>query len=228
MADCQLCGRPQRDVAYVCSRCAGDVVLLLVGDDKRPGAADLWPELDTTITRQARMGEPGPRPRGRAPNQPIRPGLGNPADDQQWGDPAGLPVDLRASRVAEDVRNEVTTWARLVAEERGGQPPTDVPETMRWLAEQVEWIRHQRWADEALRGLELVREVARVVDRPGLRSRVPIGPCPEVACSGQIIATVPAREDQAAVARCDGCGTEWPTWQWARLGRRMLHARAAA
>lgn len=142
MADCAACGKPVPDVAYVCHPCA-------YRDDKQPlglaprlrHAAELWPELETTITRQARMAEPGPRARGHAPPQPIRPGLGDPAQDHQLGSPAGLPFAWAAADVRDVVRNVVTTWARVVLEERGGVGPTDgyTENVMRWLASQLGW-----------------------------------------------------------------------------------------
>jgi hypothetical protein len=216
-------------------------------------AADLVPELDTTVARQARFGELGPRSRGRAPAAPIRPG--GDQDDQATGWAPGLVVNLAAAEDRDAVVNTVGGWCRVVVEERYGgsppsgpvclecyhpscvrlhawrrwmPPPTTLADTMRWLAGQLDWARYQRWAAEALDELGYAtRLVERTVDRPGVRTRIVVGPCPEivaggVACGGEVVAIVPARETRPAVMRCQICGAQWPTMQWARAGRRIL------
>lgn len=225
MADCAACGKPVPDVAYVCHPCAYQ-------DDKQPlglaprlhQAVELWPELETTITRQARMTEPGPRARGHTPPQPIRPGLGDPADDHQRGVPAELPFAWAAADVRDSVHNTITTWGRVVLEERGGVGPVDgyTETVMRWLATQLGWCRYQRWADELWDQVgDACALVAPAVDRPAMRTRVAVGPCPELDCLGLVTALVPARLDVPALLRCSGCGAEWGTHQWARVGRRI-------
>lgn len=234
MADCALpaCRRTVSD-AWVCAPCAATIA------GRLQAAAELWPDLLATCAGQARMGEPGPRARGHAPPQPIRPGLGDPAEDHQGGPPAGLPFPWPAADVRDGVRNVVTTWARMVLDERlalpieqriltgirdlPGGPPADTPGLLRWLAGQCEWLRHQAYGAEALDELDdAAGMVAPAVDRPAMRTRVAVGPCPEVDCAGQVTALVPARLDIPAVMRCDGCGQEWGAQQWARVGRRIM------
>lgn len=208
MADCAACGKPVPDVAYVCHPCAfsGDKQPLGLAPRLRQ-AAKLWLELETTITRQARMSEPGPRARGHAPPQPIRPGLGDPADDHQRGVPAGLPFNWSAADVRDSVHNTVTTWGRVVLEERGGVGPVDAyTETvMRWLATQLGWCRYQRWADELWDQVgDACGLVAPAVDRP--RPRVDAGLCLAPTQAGpcqQRLSAAPA----AAYVHCPGCRT---------------------
>lgn len=219
MADCALpaCRRTVADTAYVCRDCEHDLA------ERLHEAAKFWPELETTITRQDRLGQPGPRARGHVPPQPIRPGLGDPADDHQQGVPGGLPFHWAAAEVRDSVRNVASTWARVVQEERGGDPPADTPGLLRWLTTQLGWCRYQPWAYDCWDQLgDASRRVGPAVDAPANRLRVAVGPCPEVDCLGLVTATVPARLDVPAVLRCDGCCAEWGTHQWARVGRRMM------
>lgn len=202
MPDCAAprCDRPIPDVAYVCPGSAVDLAAVL------HDAAELWPELETTIAGQARMAEPGPRPRGRTPPQPIRPGLGDPADDQADGMPSGLPVQLYAAEVRDAVRNTVTTWARLIAEERGTILPVGrTPTVLAWLAGQLGWARYQRWAGECWDELGYAcSRIAPAVDRP--RPRVDAGEClapTEAGPCRQRLSAAPS----AAYVHCPVCRT---------------------
>lgn len=199
MADCVVCQRPIADTAYACSACSG------VTADRLERAAQLWPELDAVITGQVRYSEPGPRARGHAPPQPHRPGLGDPAADHQPGWPGGLPVRLAAAQVRDDVRNTITTWARLIQDERGQQPPIETPALLRWLVGQLEWLRHQRYAEEALDELShAARLVERAVDRPV--PRVDAGLCLAATEAGpcqQRLSAAPG----AAIVHCPACRT---------------------
>lgn len=53
---------------------------------------------------------------------------------------AGLPFDWNASDTEWAIRNTVTTWARHVSDERGGQPPPHFAALCGWLAQQVSWM----------------------------------------------------------------------------------------
>lgn len=212
MADCELCARPVPDVAYICHPCAHQ-------DDKQPlglaprlrAAAALWPDLLDTVAGQARMAEPGPHRRGRAPAQPIRPGLGDPAmrhyQDQDIGMPTGLPFNYGASLVEEDVEDEAARWAQRVVAEHGGQPPADTPGRLRWLAGQLGWARYQRWAGDMWQALQPVHPwIENAVDRP--RPRVDAGEC------GSPTATGPCRQrlsssPRAAYVHCPTCRATW-------------------
>ncbi|MPZ27528.1 MAG: hypothetical protein GEV12_14245 [Micromonosporaceae bacterium] len=194
------------DVAYVCQASADQLASAL------HAAADLWPELQTTIAGLARMADPGPRARGHTPPQPIRPGLGNLDRDHQLGPPTGLPFNWSASVDAEDIRSEISGWCRIVVEERYGHqpphgpicaecdhptcehiharrrwmpPPTTVAASMRWLAGQLGWLRYREYAGEAWRDLrDVTGWLHRAVDRPANRTRFPVGPCPEITAGG--------------------------------------------
>lgn len=135
-----------------------------------------------------------------------------------------LPFHDPASEAAWILRNTLTTWARLVAEERGHQPPGNTLSGMaNWLTGHIEWIRHHRAGYEAIDEITTaVHQAVRVTDRPSNRTTVAVGPCPELGCSGEIRAFIPAREDRPAFMVCDGCEQRWDSVMWLRLGRRVV------
>jgi hypothetical protein len=210
------------DVAYVCAGCATALGKAL------HAAAELVPELETAVARLARFGEPGPRSRGRAPAQPIRP---DQPDADQSG-PDGLPISWSASIAAGTVANTVSTWCRVVVDQRYGDrpphgpiclecehpscerlhawrrwmpPPTTLVETMRWLAGQLGWLRCRAFAAEAFDELGHVAGlVERAVDRPV--ERVDAGLCLAVLDSGQKCQRRLSAPPGVARVRCPGCG----------------------
>jgi hypothetical protein len=222
MADCQACSRPVPDVAYVCPACERDLAAQL------KDAAELWPELQVAVARLARMSEPGPRARGRAPAQPVRPDSGvlvGPicqkcthglcrsirSPDYELGTVTGLPFSWLAAEVAEAVRNTVVTWCRVVLEERHGiqaapwSLPEDTPGLMRWLAGQLKWLRYQPFAAEAWDELSYAcGQIEPAVDRPPPRW-LDAGPClaPTAAgpCRQRLLAS-----PRAANVHCPACG----------------------
>jgi hypothetical protein len=206
MADCAVCGRPQPDTGWVDAACERDLAAQL------KDAAELWPELQVTVARLARMSEPGPRARGRAPAQPIRPDSGRMRHyaDQDIGTVTGLPFSWLAAEVAEAVRNTVVTWCRVVLEERHGiragpgSLPEDTPDLMRWLAGQLKWLRYQPFAGEAWD--ELVYACGRIepaVDRPPPR-RLDAGPCLAPTAAGPCRQRLSA-SPRAAYVHCPAC-----------------------
>lgn len=202
MADCQACSRPVPDVAFVCPACA----TTLAG--RLRDTAALWPELLTTAAGLARMADPGPRARGLAPPEPIRPDIGG--ADQQPGPPTGLPFRWHAAEVADAVRNTVATWARLVLAERGGlwTIGTDTPTALRWLAGQLGWCRYQRWAAECWDELGYAcSRIAPAVDRP--LPRLDAGVCMAELEDGTHCPQRLSAPPGARLIHCPGCGGHW-------------------
>lgn len=87
---CRRCDRPVADGAHCCNAC---IEVTGVNLDNIAANAD---ELETTLTRQNR----------------TAPSNGHATE-------SALPLNLRASDVGHRLRNALTTWTRLVAEERG-------------------------------------------------------------------------------------------------------------
>lgn len=212
MAECISCGQPTDGT--ICHREATKLA------DTLRTAADLWPELQLTIAKQTRHGDPTPRAGHPAPAAPVRPD-GDPATDQVPGWPTGLVVDLRAADVAAAVRSTVHTWARDIAAAVGADLPDTIPEVMRWLASRVEWIRHQPQAGKALDELnDACAQVIRAIDTPV--QRYPLGECGAPTEHGPCqhwLSTWPG----ATTARCGGCGTRHDVT--ARRGRLLELAR---
>jgi len=158
---------------------------------ERPG---LWAELQTTIARLSRSGG-GSSPAGKASERPV-------------------PYHDRASAVAHRMRNELSTWARLIADQRPDLPlPVDDPPTIaRWVAVHVTAVFVTAELSSGVRGV--VRDAERVIDRAP--DKVYAGPCMEplevgedfdpdeepLRCEGQLYATKGKER-----VRCRECGT---------------------
>ena len=101
-----------------------------------------------------------------------------------------------------------------------------------WLAMHVGFLRRRvesKLLLEALRRLD--RDVINLVDLPANRSRVHVGPCPNVwpvagggqeHCPGQVDAHFPLDVEAPCHMVCSACGEQWPSWQWNRVGSRIL------
>lgn len=196
MPDCASCGEPITDSAYVC-RLEADR-----SARRWREAADLWPHVAEAAWRQTRIGE-----RGRGGSGHEQP----------------LPVDLPASDARWSVANTVQTWARHVAQETGADLPAGIASAWRWLAGRTDWLRYRPYAGEVMDELDdAAALVWRTVDLPPVRSRIPVGPCPQPDCAGQVTAVVPAREQVPAVMSCGQCGAAWGVVEWRGVGRRIL------
>lgn len=195
---CGRCGR--RSDAPACHSCAQTLAQRL------RDAAKLWPDVVTTIGRQARTGvKATPRPHG-TPGDPV--------------DVAALEASQRLQAMA----------AGVVATIRPDQASTQAGMVgmLIWLADQCGSIRQRADGAALMRSLGAVADgVARLVDLPEAWS-VRTGPCPEQDgehhCTGQLFAVLP-RNGLPATMRCDTCKTTWDTTQWARVGRRVLQRK---
>lgn len=106
-----------------------------------------------------------------------------------------LPWDERASEVTGILNNTLSTWARLISEERSTeQHPIELPAVDRrhqaarlahWITEHIEWVRHQDWAGEMHDEIgHAARLLTRLVDRPADRQY--LGPCSPPDCETEI------------------------------------------
>lgn len=197
------CGRPIHDMAYVDGRC---------GDQLRRDlelVAKLAGEAATTVARMDRIGHGGQRTDTEVP-LPVN--LGAAADHDAavntlttWArhvhGESGRPLPTVHTRpwCVHDSCNQ-RRIGRYIGPACDALNPPDHPTaiTARWLAEQVDWIRHRPEADEAFDELaDACSLIVRVVDRPAERWYA--GPC---ACGGELW---PAAGK--ATARCPECGT---------------------
>lgn len=120
--------------------------------DERPG---VWEELQTTIARLSKSASSSGAV-GKASEMPV-------------------PYDAQASRVAHRLRNELSTWARLIADQRPDLPlPVDDPPAIaRWVAGAVTAVFVTAELSSGIRGA--VRDAERVIDRAP--DKVYAGPC---------------------------------------------------
>lgn len=175
---CDLCGNPTD--GYVCRRCEDETAGYL------KHVVDLAGEVETNVARLARYATRGGRKAAQLDEDPPTREVNRSQPATVFGFQASkerplrnalraepLPVDLNASSRAAVAFNHVTTWTRLVEEERGLRSPgvygSEHPAAVAaaWLLEQLQWIRHQPFADEAFDQLKAAGAVIkRIVDRP--------------------------------------------------------------
>ena len=143
------CGRPSRD-ATLCVGCAHqlDAAIAEVADS-------LADDLDTALTRQARLGN---RNGSRPTETPV-------------------PYDQRAGDAAAELARVLRRWAYRIKRETGsGYPPRRLALLAAWLRPRVGWLRYHPDGAEAHREiLDAVRAARRIIDRPA--DRLYAGPC---------------------------------------------------
>lgn len=207
---CALCGREMRhDTAEVCDRCG------LVLRRALERTARLAHEIEATIARLD-VGI------ARGPGQPDLDGWERNADALE---PIELPVRAAAIVDRDAVINELATWARHIAAERGCDlPPTQDPVRgstgptggplgilALWLRPHIEWLRHRPEGQEAIAALsDACATASRIPDQRARRHLV--GKCQE--CEAPLYAL----EGDTAVA-CEACGAEAVS---AEATRRLL------
>jgi hypothetical protein len=144
---CANCDAALTDQGVICHACTGRLTADLAS------ISDLLAELDTTITRQARI---------------TAPAKGN-------GDKP-LPYDVGASIAAGDLRTALHGWARTLHEETATPYPSGNAAVPGWLARHADVIRMQEWAAEMAQDIKrAVDQGWRAVDRQ--EERYYAGPC---------------------------------------------------
>lgn len=242
MADCAMCGRQQADTAVVCALCAGRAAQEL------HQLAELAPELDVTIARLGRTGNGGGGDR-----DPLPVNLGASAD--AWAVVNTVTTWIRDIARSRGIRGllfprssgpvcrtnaGVPACAHLscLAICRSGQPVDVLAEAVRWLARQMDEVRHWPGAVQILDELGDACVVAvRIVDRQTPRWYA--GPCGSVTSDGLTLCSrdLYARAGASTVT-CPACGArheararrEWllaaaeDTLAWAELAAQALAA----
>lgn len=188
---CPICGKPIHDNAYLCHAC-GDTLTKALRH-----IADLHSELDITLTRQAHI------------TTDNTGGIPEPLQDWPDAEPGVVVQPMMfhagASEVAKALDSTITTWARIILEERDMElPPIPEPpigpthpteckhdscNVIRWhmmdseithaakfIAEHVWWIRRHSEAEQAYCDLTAVSlKLEHIIDRA--EPRVYAGPC---------------------------------------------------
>lgn len=209
---CDLCGYPTD--GYCCRPCTAETAEHLYR------AADLAPEVETTVALLARYAHRGghraaPDDDGERPtawvnrNQPVRL-FGWPASvtrPERGGlRPQRLPVDLGASARATHAFADLAAWAQTVVDDRGGTLPPTAPgwhpaaDAARYLLAELDWIRHQQFAATCFQALRAAgAAITGVVDSPPERQVV--GRCD---CQQYLYAYA-----GASTCTCAECGLRW-------------------
>ena len=159
----------------LCPRCTGRLRQALTA------IAQLWPDLEVVLSRQARTGSGGKR-----------------VDDSP------LPVDVQALKVYSYVRNQLQTWVRLL--DMGDLGGLSEPRLWAlWLSARTERCRTHVASDEILAEFEYCRGLVwRVVDLAP--EMLYCGSCP--VCGGYLYAKPGAKE--VVCRRCAQAGIGTP------------------
>jgi hypothetical protein len=179
---CGNCDAALTDQAVICHACTGRLVADL------GSTPDLLAELDTTITRQARI---------------TSPAKGN-------GDKP-LPYDVGASIAASNLRTALHGWARMLHEETSTPYPAGNAAVPAWLARHANTVRFQEWAAEMAHDVKTVVDKGWCsIDRP--EERYYAGPCGNQVndpAGYYVCPTVLWVKLDTSRATCRTCGGTW-------------------
>lgn len=145
------------------------------------------------------------------------------------GDHGGITLSDAALDARTMLRAVLTSWCRMVAEERGiSLPVTDTPMALgAYIATHARWLAAHPAAGECADEMaDLARQTHAAAYPSGTRV-IPVGPCPamvdEQPCAGQIRALL--RTDASLLPSAVACDTVpehmWTPDQWRALGRHM-------
>ncbi len=181
-------------------------------------------ELDVTLSRQDRI--------------PSSSGGGE--SDKAKSEDSGLaplkhtrsPVNWGASTVADDLQNTLTTWARdvwAVPDVRYVPEKGTTAMAARTLLMHIDHIRRHPAVVELFDEVtDAIAQARRAVDRPGNRTIIFVGPCPETRpeggiCDGEVYAFIPTEDDRPSRLECRTSKEhKWSAVQWLRAGKRIL------
>jgi hypothetical protein len=200
------CGRPAPD-STLCTACGYDITAALAEITAYHGLG--W-DLDIALAKQTRF---------VAKTAAVR---------SVTGKLPRLPYAKGVSLAAGELKNVLSTWARVIVEETRAEPPRDtITSIASWLRPRAEWLRHHPAGQEAHDGIcDAVNAARRVCDRPA--ERIYAGPCDGEDCEGHLY----ARPGMPSV-RCAGCGLVYDvetrrTWLLAALDDHLANSQQMA
>jgi hypothetical protein len=221
VSQCQACDATAPDGVSICGRCEADT-------RDRLARQETWRrELLTVLARMTRT--EAANDGGRAASLTLAwAQMGDRFLDTIDGKElkqilASLPPAQRAANTLRAQRELLLKWCRAVLTPRcaDGEPV----HYMAWLLRENLHIirRHDTAGDYTNRLRNLETRIIQTIDLPTERTRVDVGPCPNLwpteaghtePCPGQITAHFPRDVTAPAYMRCSACRQEWPSREW--------------
>lgn len=149
-----------------------------------------------------------------------------------------IPYRENAANQRKQIRDILTSWTRLVAEERGVNVPglaplADPVQTLaRFLRRHHPWSVARPWAGDYADEVTALTSEGHRICYPSRARRVTCGQCIEVVsgrrCEGTLTAVVRQTDDLLpSEIVCDACGQEVISNQWIKYGQRVIDRQAS-
>jgi hypothetical protein len=206
-AVCPSCGCIQPEGLL----CNTEVLKLRADLNAVPGLVE---DLAIAIAKQAKLNTGGRGSKGSA--------------HERWA------IDVDSSAEAWELESKLTKWASQIARILNYGPPTYAAALTSALLLLDEMTTVRGYEDVA----QLVEEIHRAVQHatehvlgPRERTRIPVGPCPELNpdgshCDGDVLAYIPRQDNAPSRMQCKlNSDHKWTSIQFYRAGRR-IHDRA--
>lgn len=238
---CASCVEPAPQGLTICGRCETQTKYALTDQEAHRQ------ELVTTLTRMVRT--QAANDGGRGANLALSwSQMGDRFLDTIEGKEltrilATLPPARKAANALHSQRSLLVAWCRLIMEERYPKiihgpihhgcghdsckvidwsygPGNSIGWMSAYLRDHMRILRRHPAAGEFVAEIRaVVKRMTDAYDLPRFR-QVHCGPCPDVSCAGQVVATFPTDEQSPIrpVMRCDACRQEWFAEQWAHVG----------
>jgi len=149
----------------------------------------------------------------------------------------GINLNHRVVQCRTDMRNNLTTWARVAVEERNmTTPPDSMPAIAAFVLAQMDWYLSRSWAKQFVNDTVDDWMLARALNDPNPVRMIEVGPCPEPDCDGQLTARIrPADSLLPHSVECDQSPRDddgeplhyWSADKWLTLGRKITRMETA-
>jgi hypothetical protein len=230
-SQCQSCGAAVQDTV-ICGRCESDTRTRLAAQETYRR------ELLTVLARMTRT--EAANDGGRAASLTLAwAQMGDRFLDSIDGKElkqilASLPPAQRAANTLRAQRELLLEWVRTLFPTHFLEAP--VQSLASTLYGNMHIIRkHDTAGDYANRLRNLETRIIQTIDLPQDRTRIKVGPCPNLwpdpegtitPCPGDITAHFPHDKADSPTAKCSACHAEWDATQWTGLDRKMKQRTA--
>lgn len=140
----------------------------------------------------------------------------------------GLNLDDRVIMCRHDIRNVMSTWAKVIIEERSvSAPQDDLPSISQFMQMHIDWCMTRQWAHQLALDVISIWEYAKRLLHPNPVRSFEVGPCPD--CDGVLIAYLRPQDSLLPhEVVCNKSPTEdgflthaWTADKWMTLGRKI-------